>query len=152
VVLAAGRHRPDDRSSWRNGVDRYQYLLLMAACLAITLPLELVLGARVYRRPTLLLMAMVPVVVAFSVWDVVGIWRGHWSYNPLYVTGIQLPLRMPLEELVFFVVIPICGLLTYEAVGRVMALVRGPRSGAGAGTSADSGTAPGPVSGTDAHA
>ena len=56
-----------------------------------------------------------PVVVAFSAWDIVGIWRGHWSYNPLYVTGIDLPLRMPLEELVFFVVIPICGLLTWEA-------------------------------------
>ena len=105
-------------------MDRYQYLLLMAACIAITLPLELVLGARVYRRPALLLTAMVPVVVAFSVWDVVGIWRGHWSYNPLYVTGVHLPLRMPLEELVFFLVIPICGLLTYEAVGWVLSVLR----------------------------
>ena len=31
--------------------DRYQYLLLMAGCLLITLPLEFVLRARVYRRP-----------------------------------------------------------------------------------------------------
>ena len=113
-------------------MDRYQYLLLMAACLAITLPLEFVLGARVYRRPALLVAALVPVVVAFSVWDIVGIWRGHWSYNQLYVTGIDLPLRMPLEELIFFVVIPICGLLTYEAVGQVLRLVRKLRSGANA--------------------
>ena len=28
------------------------------------------------------------------------------------------------EELAFFVVVPICGLLTYEAVGRVLSLVR----------------------------
>ena len=41
-------------------MDRYQYLLLMAACLAITLPLEFVLGARVYRRPALLVAALVP--------------------------------------------------------------------------------------------
>ena len=27
---------------------------------------------------------------------------------------------MPIEELVFFIVIPICGLLTYEAVGYVL--------------------------------
>jgi hypothetical protein len=27
---------------------------------------------------------------------------------------------MPIEELVFFIVVPICGLLTYEAVGRVL--------------------------------
>jgi lycopene beta-cyclase len=108
-------------------VDRYQYLLLMAGCVAVTLPLELLLGARVYRRPGLLVTALVPVVVAFSVWDVVGIWRGHWSYNPAYVTGLRLPGSMPVEELVFFVVVPVCGLLTYEAVGRVLARMRGSR-------------------------
>ena len=103
-------------------IDHYQYLLLMARCLAITLPLELVLGARVYRRPLRLLRALVPVVVVFSVWDVVGIIRDHWTYSPHYTTGWHLPLSMPVEELVFFVTIPICGLLTYEAVGRVLDL------------------------------
>jgi lycopene cyclase domain-containing protein len=96
----------------------------MAGCIAITLPLEFVLRARVYRRPGLLVTALVPVVVAFSAWDLVGIHRDHWSYNPAYVTGLELPGRMPIEELVFFVVIPICGLLTYEAVGFVLGLLR----------------------------
>jgi lycopene beta-cyclase len=32
-------------------VDRYQYLLLMAGCLIVTLPLEFVFGARVWRSP-----------------------------------------------------------------------------------------------------
>jgi lycopene cyclase domain-containing protein len=94
----------------------------MAGCLAVTLPLELVLGARVYRRPVRLLRALLPVVVAFSVWDVVGILRDHWTYSPRYTTGWHLPLSMPVEELVFFVTIPLCGLLTYEAVGRVLEL------------------------------
>ena len=105
-------------------MDRYQYLLLMAGCLAITLPLEFLLRARVYRRPGLLVIALVPVVVAFSAWDLLGIHRGHWSYNPSYVTGVELPGRMPIEELVFFVVVPICGLLTYEAVGWVLSVLR----------------------------
>ena len=100
----------------------------MAACLLITLPLEFVLGARVYRRARALLVALLPVVVIFSIWDIVGIVRDHWSYNPRYVTGIRLVFEMPLEELVFFVVIPVCGLLTYEAVGSVMAGVRKRRS------------------------
>ena len=100
-------------------MDPYQYLLLMAACLAITLPLEFVLHARVYRRWHLALAAIVPVVLVFSVWDIVGILRNHWSYNPRFVTGVQLGV-MPLEELVFFIVVPLCGLLTYEAVGYVL--------------------------------
>lgn len=101
-----------------------EYLVLMAGCLLLTLPLELVLGARVYRSPRRLALSVLPTVAVFSVWDVVGILRDHWGYNPRFVSGIRLG-PMPLEELVFFVVIPICGLLTYEAVGRVFALARG---------------------------
>jgi lycopene cyclase domain-containing protein len=95
--------------------------MLMAACLLVTLPLELLLGARVYRRFRALLFAVIPVVLVFSLWDIIGIARRHWSYNPRFVTGLRLVFHMPVEELAFFIVIPICALLTYEAVGAVMA-------------------------------
>ncbi len=102
-------------------LDRFQYLLLMAGCFLITLPLEFLFGARVWRRPRRLLAAMLPTVAIFVVWDVIAIARDHWGYNPKYVTGWELPFDLPVEELVFFVVIPICGLLTFEAVRRVLA-------------------------------
>jgi lycopene cyclase domain-containing protein len=102
------------------GLDQFQYLLLMAGCLLITLPLEFVLGARVYRRAAGLAFAVIPVVIIFSVWDIVGILRDHWSYSARFTTGVTLIFGMPIEELVFFIVVPICGLLTYEAVGRVL--------------------------------
>ncbi len=108
--------------------DRWQYLALMGACLLLTLPLEFVLRARVYRRPLRLLLALLPTIVVFVIWDVVGILRHHWSYSPKFTTGIMLGV-MPLEELVFFIVIPICGLLTYEAVGHVLRRVRKDRRG-----------------------
>ena len=57
-----------------------------------------------------------PTVVVFTVWDIVAIDRGHWTFNPRYVTGWRLPGNLPIEELVFFFVVPICGLLTLEAV------------------------------------
>ena len=107
-----------------NGSNSFQYLILMGGCLVITLPLEFVLGARVYRRIRGLIFALIPVVIIFSIWDIAGIIRDHWSYNPRFVTGIQLGLGMPLEELVFFIVVPICGLLTYEAVGRMLSVIR----------------------------
>lgn len=105
-------------------MNHYQYLLLMAGCLVITLPLELLLGARVYARWRLMLLALLPMLVVFSVWDVVGIVRDHWTYNPAFITGVHLGV-MPVEELVFFVTIGICGLLTYEAVGTVLRRLRG---------------------------
>jgi lycopene cyclase domain-containing protein len=101
-------------------VDHLQYLLLMAACVALTLPLELVLGARVWRQPRRLALTLAPVVALFVVWDVVAIARDHWHYAARYVTGVTLPGALPIEELVFFVVIPICGLLTLEAVRNLL--------------------------------
>ncbi len=101
-------------------LDRFQYLLLMGACLAITLPLEFVIGARVWRRPRRLLAALALPLALFLLWDVIAIARDHWSYNPDYVTGWRLPFDVPVEELVFFVVIPICSLLTFEAVRRIL--------------------------------
>jgi lycopene cyclase domain-containing protein len=110
-------------------VDRYQYLLLMGACVLVTLPLEVLFRARVWRRPRRLLAAMWAPVLLFSVWDVVAIARDHWSYSPRYTTGWELPFRLPVEELVFFVVIPICGLLTLEAVRWILGTGRWHRRG-----------------------
>jgi len=102
------------------GADRFQYLILMGLCLLITLPLEFLFGARVWRRPRRLAAAMGIPLVIFVVWDVIAIARDHWDFNPQYVTGWELPFGLPVEELVFFLVIPICSLLTLEAVRRVL--------------------------------
>lgn len=100
--------------------DQLQYLALMVGCLVITLPLELVLGARVWRRPRRLALALAPALVVFVAWDLVAIARDQWTFAPRYVTGWALPGDLPIEELLFFVVIPICGLLTLEAVRRML--------------------------------
>ena len=102
----------------------WQYLIVLSACLVITLPLELVLGARVYRQPRRALFAILPVATLFLIWDVVAIAAGVWTYNPQYISGITLPFGVPLEEVLFFVIIPLCGLLTYGAVSALMARTR----------------------------
>ena len=112
-------------------VDHLHYLLVVAACLVITAPLEF-LGPGVYRRLRRTAAAILPVAAVFVVWDVVAIMAGVWTYNPRYLTGIDIPGIMPLEELLFFLVIPLCGLLTYNAVETILGWVRrrrGTRSG-----------------------
>ena len=92
----------------------------MGACLVVTLPLEVVIGARAYRQPRRLLAAVAMPVLVFTAWDVVAIERGHWWFSPTYTTGWTLPGDLPVEELAFFVAIPICTLLTFEAVRRIL--------------------------------
>lgn len=94
------------------------YLLVLAGCLVGTAPLEVFLGTRVYARWRRLLLTLLPVVVLFVAWDLLAIRAGHWGYDTEQVTGISLG-SLPLEELLFFVVIPICAILTLEAVRAV---------------------------------
>ena len=95
------------------------YLAVLAFCLLGTLPLELWLGVRVYRRPRRLLLTLLPVVAVFYLWDVYAIAADHWSFDPAQTVGPVLPGGVPVEELLFFVVVPTCAVLAFEAVRRV---------------------------------
>jgi lycopene cyclase domain-containing protein len=92
------------------------YLLVLAGCLLGTLPLELVLGVRVYRQWRRLLMTLLPVVAVFVTWDVLAVRAGQWRYDG--TIGVMVG-NLPVEELLFFVVIPVCSVLALEAVRRV---------------------------------
>lgn len=55
--------------------------------------------------------------------NVIAIFPDAWTYHGQYSTGIEVPGVMPIEELPFFVVIPICGLLAYHAVSTILTWV-----------------------------
>ena len=101
-------------------MDRYQYLLVLAACVLLTLPLEFVLEARVWRRPRRLARALAPAFGLFVAWDLWASATGTWSFDERYTVGFTLPGGMAVEELGFFLVIPVCGLLTLEGVRSVL--------------------------------
>lgn len=94
------------------------YLGVLAFVVAGTGWLEVVLRTRVYRRWRRLLLALLPVVAVFVVWDVYAITSGHWTFDPARTTGVTLG-RLPLDELLFFVVVPVAAILTLEAVRSV---------------------------------
>lgn len=91
------------------------YLAVMLACLVGTLPLELFLRTRVYSRWRRLLLTLTPVLAVFLTWDALAIRAGQWSYR--HLVGLRIG-NLPVEEVVFFLVIPTCAVLTLEAVRR----------------------------------
>jgi lycopene cyclase domain-containing protein len=92
------------------------YLLVLLGALVVTLPLELVLHVGVYAQWRRLAGVLAPIVVLFCAWDLFAIHRRMWFYDQRYLVGIDLPGTLPIEELLFFLVIPICAVLTYESV------------------------------------
>jgi lycopene cyclase domain-containing protein len=95
------------------------YLGLLAGCLAVTAPLELVLRVRVYARWRRFLLAVLPEFVVFVAWVLYAIAQGHWDYDSDRILGVRLPGGIPVEEVLFFLVVPLCAVLAFEAVRKV---------------------------------
>jgi lycopene cyclase domain-containing protein len=97
---------------------------MLAFVLLGTLPLHRFYRLRVLRQPLRLLVAIVPAALLFVAWDVAATSAGHWHFD----TAQTLSPRwwgLPLEEYSFFVVIPLAGILTFEAVGVAASRRRG---------------------------
>jgi lycopene cyclase domain-containing protein len=113
------------------------YLGLLVGCLVVTAPLELFLRVRVYARWRRFLVAVVPEFVVFVVWVLYAIEQGHWAYSDALTLGVRLPGGIPVEEVLFFLVVPFCAVLALEAVRRVTGWDAGyPAPGKGAGADA----------------
>ena len=93
----------------------YSYLGVLGFILLVTLPLELYVGVRVWRRPRRLALTVIPVVVVFTLWDLYAIDQQHWFFDPAQTSGVMIG-SLPLEELLFFIVVPIAAAMTLEAV------------------------------------
>ena len=57
---------------------------------------------------------MLPAVF-YILWDMVFTKQGVWSFNENYITGLKL-YNLPIEEVLFFFVVPYCCVFIYECV------------------------------------
>ncbi len=101
------------------------YAAMLAFVLIGTLPLHRYYQLKVLRQPLRLLSAIVPIAVLFVTWDLVATASGHWHFDPAQTFAVRL-WGLPLEEYAFFVVVPLAGILTFEAVAAVRSRRRTP--------------------------
>ena len=68
-----------------------------------------------YRNFRALASSILVVSTAYIIWDMVVTHWGEWSFNPRYVSGINV-VNLPLEEILFFITVPYACLFLYEVV------------------------------------
>ena len=81
--------------------------------------LEVILKVGVLRRIKRAAISIIPVAVMFLIWDAYAIKKGHWFFDREKILGIYGPFDIPLEEFLFFIIIPLAALMTIEAVTTV---------------------------------
>jgi len=73
---------------------------------------------RFWRNKSALVSSIGLVVIIFGAWDVLATLRGHWYFNPKGVWHFRI-FNLPVEEVLFFVVIPFCCIFTWEAINYI---------------------------------
>jgi lycopene cyclase domain-containing protein len=81
--------------------------------------LEIILKVAVLRRIKRALLSIIPIAILFILWDAYAISRKHWHFDQDQILGIFGPFGIPLEEFLFFLLVPIAAIMTIEAVRRV---------------------------------
>jgi len=96
----------------------WSYVAMLAFCLAGTLPLIALFRLEVLRQPRRLVLSILAAGTPFLVWDLWATSAGQWRFDPEQTLSWRVA-GVPLEEVAFFVVIPLASVLTYESVRRV---------------------------------
>jgi lycopene cyclase domain-containing protein len=95
------------------------YLAMLAFTITGSWWLEWAFKLRVLRQIRFTLATIVPISIFFLIWDALAIQLSHWKFDLGQTLGVILPFNIPLEELLFFIVVPLAIILTYEGVTKL---------------------------------
>ena len=78
--------------------------------------LEFYFKMGVFRRLKRAAISILPISLLFLIWDAYAVKNGHWFFDRTQILGIYGPFSIPLEEYLFFIVVPFAAIFTLEAV------------------------------------
>jgi lycopene cyclase domain-containing protein len=96
--------------------DNYLYLILMLGCLVYPLAQSFERKITYYKKWKHVFPAILITAGFFIIWDEFFTRIGVWSFNPKYTVGIFIG-SLPIEEWLFFFVVPYCCMFIYFVAG-----------------------------------
>jgi len=101
----------------------YTYFLILAASLAGPLLLSFDKKVGFYKKWKYVFPAMITPALFYIGWDIFFTSEGVWHFNEQYITGIKLG-NLPLEEVLFFFIVPYCCVFIYECIRSYFPLLK----------------------------
>ena len=91
----------------------YLKILILAGAFPFLISFYPPLG--IYRNYKALLKSLWVVLLIFGTWDIAATALHHWYFQSQFVWPVRI-INLPLEEVLFFIVIPFCCIFTWEVL------------------------------------
>ena len=97
-------------------MSRFEYFAILLSWLIVSAAIQYKYQIKLYKDMKHILVTVVFFVVVDLFWDVIGVARGHWTFQSENLMGIRLGI-LPFEELLFMLVVPYSVLVFYKFFG-----------------------------------
>jgi lycopene cyclase domain-containing protein len=101
----------------------YTYFLILAASFAGPFFLSFDKKVAFYTKWKYVFTAMIIPAIFYIAWDSYFTGIDVWQFNPKYIIGLKF-LELPIEEWLFFIIIPYCCTFVYECIRCYFPLLR----------------------------
>jgi len=97
--------------------EKYTYLTVDICCILVPFLFSFHPRIKFYKQWKYFVLPSVLTAIFFLVWDIAFTRSGVWSFNPRYLIGAAL-FGLPMEEYLFFFIVPYCCVFTYYCMGK----------------------------------
>ena len=95
----------------------YAYVLIFIAICAVGVNFGFKL--QFARKLKLFLLTDSLILVIYLIWDFWAVSKGSWFFDSNQILGIMLLGKLPIEEVLFFIIVPLMTVLTYLALTKL---------------------------------
>ncbi|MCX6457021.1 MAG: lycopene cyclase domain-containing protein [Actinobacteria bacterium] len=92
----------------------YAYVLFFVTICAIGVNFGFKL--QISKKLKLFLFTDSLILVTYLIWDFWAVSKGSWFFDSNQILGIMLLGKLPIEEVLFFIIVPLMSVLTYLAL------------------------------------
>ncbi|HAQ18458.1 MAG TPA: lycopene cyclase domain-containing protein [Prolixibacteraceae bacterium] len=96
-------------------IKNFTYLILLMVSLGAPLALSFDTKVRYYKNLKYILPAILVTAIIFWIWDIRFAAAQVWSFNSAYTVGLEMK-GLPIEEWLFFIIIPYACVFIYEVL------------------------------------
>jgi lycopene cyclase domain-containing protein len=97
-------------------VAQFNYLMVLGFIGACAIFVNFGFKLRISSKWKLFLLTDVVILFIYLAWDFWAVSKGSWYFDREQTVGLYLFSRLPIEEVLFFIIVPLMVVLTYLAL------------------------------------